>query len=86
MVVSTAVLTLLEAFLVRHPELTDGADDSDPVGGVTNVVLLLLAVGISIAVPATSYFPLLLLVVSGPVADGWRRLRGRGSRPAGVGE
>ncbi|WP_345528975.1 hypothetical protein [Nocardioides endophyticus] len=47
-----------------------------------NVVLLLAALGISIAIPATSYFPLLLLVVSGR----WRRLRGRGSRPAGVGE
>ena len=86
MVVSTAVLTLLEAFLVRHPELTDGHDDADPVGGVANVVLLLAALAISIAVPATSYFPLLLLVVSGPVADGWRRLRGRGPRRTRVGE
>jgi uncharacterized membrane protein len=86
MVVSTAVLALLEAFLVRHPELTDGDDDSDPVDGVANVVLLLAALGLTIAIPATSYFPLLLLLVADPVADGWRRLRGRGSRTARVGE
>jgi uncharacterized membrane protein len=86
MVVSTAVLTLVEAFLVRHPELTDGHDDADPVDGVANVLLLLAALGISVALPATSYFPLLLLLLSGPAADGWRRLRGRGSRGARVGE
>jgi uncharacterized membrane protein len=86
MVVSTAVLTLVEAFLRRHPELTDGDDDADPVDGVTNLVLLLVALGISLAVPATSYFPLLLLAVSGPLADRWRRLRGRGSRAPRVGE
>ncbi|GAA4694462.1 TMEM175 family protein [Nocardioides conyzicola] len=86
MVVSTAVLTLLEALLVRHPELTDGHDDADPVDGVTNVLLLLAALGISIAVPATSYLPLLLLLAAGRVADGWRRLRGRGPRRTRVGE
>lgn len=86
MVVSTAVLALVEAFLVRHPELTDGDDDADPVGGVANVLLLLVALGVSIAVPATSYFPLLLLLLSGPAVDGWRRLRGRGVRAPRVGE
>ncbi|WP_051551259.1 TMEM175 family protein [Nocardioides sp. URHA0020] len=86
MVVSTAVLTVLEAFLVLHPELTDGADDADPVAGVTNVVLLLAALAISVAVPAASYFPLLLLLVATPAANGWRRLRGRGPRPSRVGE
>lgn len=85
-VVSAAVLALVEAFLVRHPELTDGRDDSDPVDGVVNVVLLLAALGISLAVPRASYFPLLLLTVAGPVADRWRRLRGRGPRGARVGE
>ena len=85
-VISAAMLALVEAFLVRHPELTDGSDDSDPVDGVVNVVLLLAALCISVAVPATSYFPLLLLTVAAPVADGWRRLRGRGRRGARVGE
>ena len=85
-VISAAMLALVEAFLVRHPELTDGSDDSDPVDGVVNVVLLLAALCISVAVPATSYFPLLLLTVAAPVADGWRRLRGRGPRDARVGE
>lgn len=85
-VVSAAMLALVEAFLVRHPELTDGHDDSDPVDGVVNVALLLVALVLSVVLPRASYFPLLLLMVAGPVADGWRRLRGRGSRRAGVGE
>lgn len=86
MIVSTAVLALVEAFLVRHPELTDGRDDADPVDGIANVVLLVAALVVSIALPVTSYFPLLLLVLSGPAAGGWRRLRGRGSPGTGVGE
>jgi uncharacterized membrane protein len=86
MVVSTVMLVFVEAVLVRHPELTDGDDDADPVDGVASAALLALALGISVALPATSYFPLLLLLVAGPVANGWRRLRGRGSRPSRVGE
>ena len=40
----------------------------------------------TLAVPQTSYFPLLLLLVADRVADGWRRLRGRGPRHSRVGE
>lgn len=86
MVLSTFFITLVEAHLVRHPELTDGAGDADPVNGAANVAMLLLALAVSLAVPATSYFPLLLLLAADRVADGWRRLRGRGSRRSAVGE
>ena len=45
--------------------------------------MLLLALLITLAVPASSYFPLLLLLAADPVARTWHRLRGHGSRPAG---
>jgi uncharacterized membrane protein len=86
MVLSTVFLTLVEAYLVRHPELTDGRDDADPVNGGANALMLALALVIALAVPATSYFPLLLLLAADRVADLWRRVRGRGGRRTSVGE
>jgi hypothetical protein len=73
MVLSTAILTLVEARLARHPELTDGADDADPVNGAANVALLLVA--LTLVVPVTSYAPLLLLLAADPAARAWHRLR-----------
>ena len=86
MVLSVICLTLVEAYVARHPELTDGQNDTDPVNGAANVAMLALALVITLAVPATSYVPLLLLLVADRVADGWRRLRGRGDRRTSVGE
>ncbi|QBR91653.1 TMEM175 family protein [Nocardioides euryhalodurans] len=80
MVLSTTCLTLVEVVLVRHPELTDGDDEADPVYGAANVAMLLLALVITLAVPATSYFPLLLLLAADPAARTWHRLRGGDSR------
>lgn len=62
MVLSTAILTLVEVRLARHPELTDGADDADPVNGAANVALLLVALVITLVVPVSA-------------ARAWRRLR-----------
>ena len=75
MVLSTGILTLVEAGLARHPELTDGGDDADPVNGAANVAMLSLALVITLAVPATGYAPLLLLLAADPAARAWRRLR-----------
>lgn len=76
--VSTIVLTLVEARLARRPDLTDDEHSADPVNGAANVVMLLAALGISLALPVTGYFPLLLLVPADRLADGWRRVRGSG--------
>jgi uncharacterized membrane protein len=86
MVLSTVFLTLIEAYLVRHPELTDGHDDADPVNGAANALMLTLALVVAVAVPASSYFPLLLLFAADPAGNAWRRLRGRGDRRTSVGE
>ena len=38
-----------------------------------------------LALPATGYWPLLLLFLADPLAQAWRRARGSGSAPARVG-
>jgi uncharacterized membrane protein len=86
MILSVVLVTVVETHLVEHPELTDGHDDADPVNGASNVAMLVLALVITLAIPATGYFPLLLLVAADPVAAGWRRVRGRGDRRTSVGE
>ncbi|MFC6045368.1 TMEM175 family protein [Nocardioides hankookensis] len=88
LIATMLVLAVFEAYLRAHPELTDAdpEHDLDPVVGIVNVLMLLLALAITLATPATSYFPILLLLVAGPIANGWRRLRGRGDRRTSVGE
>ncbi|WP_432479657.1 TMEM175 family protein [Nocardioides sp. GXQ0305] len=86
MVLSTMLLTHIDLLLVRHPELTDGNGDADPVDGAANVAMLVLALLITLLVPATHYFPLLLLLAADPVARAWHRLRGGGSRSAREGD
>ncbi|MBZ5736703.1 TMEM175 family protein [Nocardioides mangrovi] len=81
-------LAVFEGYLRAHPELTDAdpEHDLDPVVGVVNVLMLLIALAITLAIPATSYFPILLLLAAGPIANAWRRLRGGGPRRTPVGE
>ena len=88
LIVTMLVLAVLEGYLRAHPELTDGdpEGDLDPLDGLVNVGVLVVALAITLAVPATSYFPILLLLLADPIADGWRRLRGRGDRRTSVGE
>jgi uncharacterized membrane protein len=57
----------------RTPGISESDEAPDAAGGITAGVTLLLALAISIAIPATSYWPLLLLVASDPVVDRFRR-------------
>jgi uncharacterized membrane protein len=77
MVATTLLMTAVMWLMRRHPEITDDdpAGDLDPVDGLANALLLALALAISLTIPATGYYPLLLLNGAGLVADGWRRLR-----------
>lgn len=76
MLASTLLLAAVEAIVARHPELTDGSDDSDPAVGLANAAMLGLALVVTLAVPATSYVPLLLLLAADRLAALYRRLRG----------
>jgi uncharacterized membrane protein len=76
MIVSTVVIALMDLVIIQNPQITDGAGLPDLTRAVINAMLLLLALVISLSVPATSYFPLLLLALDAPV----RRLLGKARR------
>jgi uncharacterized membrane protein len=88
MTVTVLLLSGVEWFLRRHPELTDDdpEGDLDPLDGLVTALLLVVALVLSVAVPTLSYFPLLLLLAAGALARAGRRLRGRGDRRTPVGE
>jgi TMEM175 potassium channel family protein len=77
MAVSILVVAVLRAEVLRHPELTDGSAYAGPLGGTVTAGLLLAALVVMLAVPATSYFPILVLVVEGPVLRAIESLRNR---------
>jgi uncharacterized membrane protein len=78
MAVSTLVIGLISLVMRRNPQITDGQTQPDAEPGVVNGLLLLLALVITLAFPATSYFPLLLLFLETPVRLLLRMVR-RGS-------
>jgi uncharacterized membrane protein len=86
MIATTLLLTAVEWLLHRRPDLTDGESAVQPLRGLANAFALVLALVITLLVPATSYLPLLLLVAVDPIADRVGRLRGRGSAIPPVGE
>lgn len=75
MAVSTGVLAGVHLLVSRRPQLTDGEARADPAGAVATAGAMLLALAISLAVPDTSYFPLLLLALVDPVLRVVRRGR-----------
>jgi uncharacterized membrane protein len=77
MAVSILVIAALRAEVFRHPELADGSPYAGPLGGVVTAGLLLLALVVMLAVPATSYFPILVLAVEGLVLRAIESLRNR---------
>jgi len=83
MALSSAVLAAIAWSIVRKPDVRDTAAPPDPSVAAANVVAFLVALTVSVAVPATSYWPLLLLAVAEPVARRSRAALGRrrGARP-----
>ncbi|MGI8416747.1 MAG: TMEM175 family protein [Nakamurella sp.] len=73
--VSIVALVALEIAVAARPRIRPGADASDPSLGVVNVILVTLALALSLAVPATSYYPMLLLMLDDPLRRLYRRLR-----------
>ena len=69
-----------------HRSIRDTDDRPDPAPSLATVVGFVLALAISLIFPATSYFPLLLLLLSGPATRGVRRARGGGPRTTPMGE
>jgi uncharacterized membrane protein len=78
MAVSSALLALMAWAVGRNRSIRDTDDRPDPVPALATVVGFVLALAISLAFPATSYYPLLLLLLPDPVIHALRR--GRGGR------
>ena len=75
MTVSSALLALLAWTISRDRSLRDTDDGPDPARATATAVAFLLALVISLAIPATGYWPLLLLLLSDPLADRLSRRR-----------
>jgi len=80
MALSILVVSALRAEVLWHPELRDGSPYEGPLSGAVTAGLLLLALLVMLVVPATSYFPILVLLLEVPVQRAVEALRGR--RPA----
>jgi TMEM175 potassium channel family protein len=68
MTVSSALLTALAVVLARTPDLHTPDARPDVRPSLANSILFLLALAISVAFPATTYWPLLLLALAGLLA------------------
>ncbi len=76
MLLSSVLLAVMARRIDRTPAIRDSDDTADPVGSWVTAAVMAVALALSLAVPATSYWPLLLLLLSDQLVHGWHRLRG----------
>ena len=67
MALNLFILAGLELLMIRRPALRTGAEQPDIRGALVNGGLFGVALAVSLAIPATSYFPLLLLALDTPI-------------------
>jgi uncharacterized membrane protein len=77
MTVSSAMLALIARVIGRDRHLRDTDAAPDHVHATTTTAVFLLALAISVVFPATSYWPLLLLVLVDPVVGRVQARRAR---------
>jgi uncharacterized membrane protein len=77
MAASLLVVAAVSAEVKARPELTDGSALPGPSAALVAAALMGLALALMLAVPATSYFPILVLLADGPVIRLVHRLRNR---------
>jgi uncharacterized membrane protein len=79
-------LGLAELVVVRKPELTDGLGNPDPTEAWINVGILLVALAVSVLIPAIGYFALFLLALDRPVSRVVKSVAGaKGDEGRGLG-
>jgi uncharacterized membrane protein len=69
MAASATCLALISWRIARTPHIRDAEVGPDPARAVGTAVTFLVALVVSLLVPSTSYYPLLLLLVSDRVVD-----------------
>lgn len=73
MAVSSLLLALVCLVVSRDRSLRDGDDGPDPAMAFAVAIAFVVALAVMLLVPATSYWPLLLLLVSDRAVDVYRR-------------
>ncbi len=76
MALSSALLALI-ALVIGPPELWERGRSPEAAPAAITSLAFLLALAISLAIPATTYWPLLLLALTGPAVNLWRRRQSR---------
>jgi uncharacterized membrane protein len=77
MAVSSLVLSLICVVISRDASLRDSEQAPDALRGFGTVLTFVLALAVMLLLPATSYWPLLLLLISDRVVDLVRSRAGR---------
>ena len=77
MAIGSFVLGMVCVVITRHPELRDSPEIPDPAAAFGTAVTMVVALAVMLAVPATSYWPLLLLGVSNRVTSVGERIKQR---------
>jgi len=77
MAASLLVVAAISAEVRARPELTDGSAGRGAGAVLVTAGLMVLALALMLAVPATSYFPILILLVDGPLIRLGHRLGNR---------
>ena len=67
MAANLLVLAVLDVVMIRRPELRAPGRRPDLAAALINAALMGVALAISLAIPATSYFPLLLVALDDPI-------------------
>jgi uncharacterized membrane protein len=74
MAVSSALLAVVARVIARDRSLRDSDDGPDPLQSTATTVTFVVALVVSLALPAAGYWPLFLLFLTDPVAHSIRRL------------
>jgi uncharacterized membrane protein len=86
MAVSSMLLALMAWAVGRKREIRDSDDRPDPAPSLVTVLGFAIALAITLLIPETSYYPLFLLLLTGPTTNAIRRARGGARRPTHMGE
>ncbi|MBJ8338249.1 DUF1211 domain-containing protein [Antrihabitans sp. YC3-6] len=73
MAASAGALAVLSWAVARNPALRSGAQAPDPKQAFATFSILVVALALTTAIPATGYYPLLLLFLTGRFVDVWHR-------------
>lgn len=77
MTLSSALLAVICWAIGRNRAIRDSDASPDPAPSVASTICFLLALVVSLSIPGTSYYPLLLLFLARPPVTLWHHVRRR---------